>query len=437
MLKLLKHLGEVFMANRVDETWHRLREWTYGSSPSERLAALILDHERYESIDPSHPLGGKDGGQDARCVYAAEPWIMAVYFPRGQKEFREIKDKFEDDAEKAAKNGAAGIAFVTNQELKRSERRELEDSAGNLKVELFHLERIATILDRPAMEAVRRQFLAIGTDPKQIIYSLGGEGGNAPGAGGGGGSAIGEARGGDGGAGGNLYNFTGTPATAPGAGGGGAAAFGPGSQGGGGGQGGELITAVLKLTAGMKIPITIGEGGKPDPNGGDGGDGGDSSFGDIVAKGGKGGKAGFSVFVSREVTEEDRAAGLHLSTLMLSECCFSRDGLAYILAAGAEHVTYRTLPGRFSYVLFGHLSVGNAALGVEYELVASLMSPAGVQAWSQPIKVNSGLPRRIARPAFAVLMDCEVSEPGVWSVLIHSGELCLGRLPIEIVAKAG
>lgn len=50
------------MANRIDETWHRLRDWTYGSAPSERLAAQILHHEGFEAIDPSHPLGGKDGG---------------------------------------------------------------------------------------------------------------------------------------------------------------------------------------------------------------------------------------------------------------------------------------------------------------------------------------------------------------------------------------
>ncbi|WP_157993888.1 glycine-rich domain-containing protein [Bordetella bronchiseptica] len=424
------------MANRVDETWHRLSEWTYGSTPSERLAALILDHERFESIDPSHPLGGKDGGQDARCIYAGEPWVMAVYFPRGQKDFREVKDKFITDAEKVTANGAVGIAFVTNQELKRNERRELEDCAGDLKVELFHLERIATILDRPAMEAVRRQFLSIGEDHELNIYNLGGAGGNAPGAGGGGGGAIGEARGGDGGAGGNAHNFAGTPATAPGAGGGGAAAFGPGSQGGGGGQGGELVTAMLNVTPGMKIPIKIGEGGKADPNGGDGGDGGDTSFGDIVAKGGKGGKAGFSVIVSREVSEADRDAGLHISTLMLAECCHFRDGLAYCLAAGIEHVTFAKLPGRLTFVLFGILSIGNAQLGLEYELTASLESSAGDKHWSQAIKVYSGSPRRIARPTFALLIDCEVGEPGIWSVLIHSGGHCLGRLPVEVVVPA-
>ena len=50
---------------RFDETWHRLLDWTQGQAPSERLAALLLNEEGYDVIDPSHPLGGKDEGADA------------------------------------------------------------------------------------------------------------------------------------------------------------------------------------------------------------------------------------------------------------------------------------------------------------------------------------------------------------------------------------
>ena len=45
--------------HRIDETWHRLRDWTLGQSPSERLAAQVLIFEGYKSVNPSHPLGGK------------------------------------------------------------------------------------------------------------------------------------------------------------------------------------------------------------------------------------------------------------------------------------------------------------------------------------------------------------------------------------------
>lgn len=149
------------MANRWDETWHRLREWTNGQGPSERLAAQILLHEGYENLDPSHPLGGKDGKKDALCSKDDQKWIMAVYFPRGQKDFDDIKNKFLSDLEGIKANNADALAFVTNQELRLSERQKLRESAGNLPVELFHLERITLILDQPEMHSVRNQFLQI------------------------------------------------------------------------------------------------------------------------------------------------------------------------------------------------------------------------------------------------------------------------------------
>ncbi|WP_321817030.1 MULTISPECIES: hypothetical protein [unclassified Paraburkholderia] len=291
------------MTNRWDETWHRLREWTNGQAPSERLSAQILTEEGFRGIDPSHPLGGKDGGREACCEFNGEPWVMAVFFPRGEKSFAEISAKFASDVEKVKRGGAKGIAFVTNQELRLSERSQLEREAQPLTLSLFHLERITAILDKPSMAAVRKQYLSIDDGAPSATYiSLGGSGRMAPGAGGGGGGAMGDAQGGTGGPGGNTYNFSASPGTAPGAGGGGAGAFGPGSKGGEGGGRGEHKVFTMDVTPGMTIPIKIGEGGKA------GEDGGDTSFGDVVAKGGKAGKAGHSVIVAREVTESDRDA---------------------------------------------------------------------------------------------------------------------------------
>src|SRR5215213_5781448 len=44
-------------------------------------------------------------------------WVMAVYFPRGQKDFQSIKRKFLDDLSGVEANNASAMAFVTNQEL--------------------------------------------------------------------------------------------------------------------------------------------------------------------------------------------------------------------------------------------------------------------------------------------------------------------------------
>lgn len=155
------------MPDRWDETWHRLREWTNGQGPSERLAAQILLHDGYEGMDPSHPLGGKDGVKDATCQKNGQRWIMAVYFPRGQQDFAIVKQKFLSDLAGVAKNGAIGIAFVTNQELRLAERRELQSAAATTQVDLFHLERITAVLDEPTMAAIRKQFLSI--DHAEIV----------------------------------------------------------------------------------------------------------------------------------------------------------------------------------------------------------------------------------------------------------------------------
>ncbi len=43
------------------ETWHRLLGWEKDSAAAERLAAIILKHEGYRNVDPSHPLVGRVG----------------------------------------------------------------------------------------------------------------------------------------------------------------------------------------------------------------------------------------------------------------------------------------------------------------------------------------------------------------------------------------
>jgi hypothetical protein len=163
------------MTDRWDETWHRLREWTNGQAPSERMAAQILIDAGYDDVDPSHPLGGKDGGKDAICTKQGKKWIMAVYFPRGQKEFSEVRTKFEGDLAGALKNGAIGIVFVTNQEIRLAERENLREFAGETELDLFHLERITGVLDKPSMASIRKQFLGIEAIGAIAFSALGDE----------------------------------------------------------------------------------------------------------------------------------------------------------------------------------------------------------------------------------------------------------------------
>jgi len=154
-----------------DETWNRLLNWTDSQKASERLAGHILGIEGFTSIDPSHPLGGPDGLRDMICVRSDIRWVVAVYFPNGQKSFSEIKTKFEDDAYGATKNSVQSFVFVTNQYLKIGERNKLIESAPVEHVEIYYLERIARILDAPVSYGIRLEFLDIEmTKEEQVSF---------------------------------------------------------------------------------------------------------------------------------------------------------------------------------------------------------------------------------------------------------------------------
>lgn len=156
------------------ETWSRLIEWDKGQAPSERLAAQLLIHEKYESLDPSHPLGGQDGTKDLLCKKENKKLIVGCYFPRGQQLFTVIKKKFKEDLEGIEKNKTEGIVFITNQELTLGERDELKNIVNKkYEVEIYHLERVSAILSCPENYGIRLEFLDIEmTKEEQLSYMV-------------------------------------------------------------------------------------------------------------------------------------------------------------------------------------------------------------------------------------------------------------------------
>ena len=159
------------MARRFegDETWRALLDWTKAQKASERLAAAILHSEGYEDIDPSHPLGGPDGGKDFLCKKDGLTIVGAVYFPRSQQTFRDIKAKFASDVKKVKRNNANGIVFVTNQELRLGERKKLEGIDKAVTVDLYHLERFTQVLNVPKNYGIRLEYLGIDVTKEEYI----------------------------------------------------------------------------------------------------------------------------------------------------------------------------------------------------------------------------------------------------------------------------
>ncbi|WP_298914694.1 hypothetical protein [uncultured Nostoc sp.] len=154
-----------------DETWNRLREWTKGQKPAERLASTLLQAEDY-SVDPSHPLGGKDGGKDLICFKDNLKLVGAVYFPRGQKTLQAIKKKFSCDLKGVEKNGANGLVFITNQELKLNERNILINLDTSIVIELYHLERLVLLLNAPKNYGTRLEYLSIKFTDEEYLALL-------------------------------------------------------------------------------------------------------------------------------------------------------------------------------------------------------------------------------------------------------------------------
>ncbi|MBE7192277.1 MAG: restriction endonuclease [Gordonia polyisoprenivorans] len=157
----------------MDETQHRLREWTNGQH-SERLAAQVLAADGWEQIDPSHPYGGKDGGKDLICYRDGKKWVVAVHFPRGRVTYSATKKKLRSDVTAALAHEPHGVVFVTNQEISLTERQKLDEANPEVEIAIYHMERVAGILDRPGMHSVRAQYLDIddGKIPLGISFTV-------------------------------------------------------------------------------------------------------------------------------------------------------------------------------------------------------------------------------------------------------------------------
>ena len=428
--------------SRWDETWHRLREWTNGQAPSERLAAQLLIHEGYSSIDPSHPLGGRDGGKDATCMREGKLWVMAAHFPRGQQPLASITGKLDADLKASGHLSAAGIAFVTNQELTLAQRKALGDSTHPLVLDLYHLERVTTILDAPAMAEVRKQFLGIDFDDAPFVQ-FGGYGGMAPGAGGGGGAAIGNgAIGGKGGSGGKLI-FDGAPGRLPGAGGGGAAALGNNAVGGSGGGGGDQVhfeigpdeLAKLQRAGFDHIDFRVGQGGMGNGPGEDSianlmsRDG--KVLRSIIAKGGRAPEYSTPMQLGRPATAADMKLGLRVSTLALAECVHIKNGLLYMLGAGWEYFEFQSVPFDARWPLVCVVEMPGALQGETIELQAVVRDPNGFQTLAVPIAVTRPT-AIVCRRTLCVPLAFTGSQVGVWSIAIESGDMQLGGLELEL-----
>ena len=159
------------MPTRWNSSWHWLLFWSDGQARSEALAAQIVRDAGYTDINPSHPLGGPDGKADAILYKDGRRCVMAVYFPHGPQSVAKVKAKLRSDALGVPENDAEGLVFVTNQRLSLGERKQLEE-AIDVPVDIFHLAKLATVLDSPNMAPVKELFVGLTTKAQVQVPPL-------------------------------------------------------------------------------------------------------------------------------------------------------------------------------------------------------------------------------------------------------------------------
>jgi hypothetical protein len=141
------------------ETAQRLLNWQSQSIASQRMAYGMLTQEGY-SIDPSN-VQGPDGAKDAIAIRNGKRYVVAVYFCTGQKTVTEIYKKFKGDLSGVTKNNAVGFIFFTNQFVGESDKKKMLLLCDGFEFELYHLERISSLLDTPINYGRRLEFLSI------------------------------------------------------------------------------------------------------------------------------------------------------------------------------------------------------------------------------------------------------------------------------------
>lgn len=138
-----------------------LREWRYGQPQAERLTAALLHLEGFEDIDPQHPLGGPDGLKDVLCRKEGILWVAAAYFPSTAVSHSDVRSKFNHDISGVTKNTAQGFAFFVSQHLTVGDRQALMALSPAARTEIYHLERITSLLNAPKGCGIRLEYLRI------------------------------------------------------------------------------------------------------------------------------------------------------------------------------------------------------------------------------------------------------------------------------------
>ena len=209
-----------------------------------------------------------------------------------------------------------------------------------------------------------------------------------------------------------------------------------------GGMAGEYVTSngPIEFKAGEKVEIMVGKSvGLPGKRGEDtilrhsAPDG--KILNEIIAKGGE------PVIDEnnpplRLVTQDDIQKGFTVTSLLLAECIHARNGLIDLLCASWQSYDVLEFPCECQFPFFCAFSMGELESETAVEITVDVLNPKDVSAFNRHFRVHR---RRGHGPVTLhnefMNLKFLATESGVWSVRVASGDILLGRLPIEIKAK--
>jgi hypothetical protein len=184
-----------------------------------------------------------------------------------------------------------------------------------------------------------------------------------------------------------------------------------GSYSGGGGGGGVLtIVGLSRLPADLNVRLD-GESG--------------------TAPGGGGGGGGVITFQGRPAESEDQHRGLRVSSFFAANA-LTHSGLLNALEAGWSHCPLPTLPYRVNLNLGFVVECGDLSRDTMIRMDLRVADPNGVEAGLASVDV--AVPdhqHSIRRAVCRQRMQFEVTEYGVWSILLMSGSTTFASYPIE------
>lgn len=272
------------------------------------------------------------------------------------------------------------------------------------------------------------------------IIDIGGKGGSSPGAGGGGGGVYGSShsKGGDGGKGGDKVIFEGSNATFPSAGGGGAGVFGDDAVAAGGGEGGEICRKFINAEDCQYLEFEIGSGGKSDQDGRDTIvkiiDNKNKVIDTIQAKGGKAGHPGSHGDVSsfaRALTKEEFDGGSRITTILLADCIYLKDGLSYVLGAGWDLYKAPNFPCSIPLPLLLFFSFPN--LNVPSVINCNIrVKNSDNEILIEEFVNFKKLDVNLHRVSHVTVLEIKAIKCDVWAVEIITGDILLASYPITI-----